>query len=163
MLKKVRAIETPSGLARLAFRIPIRLYQAHLGWLFGNRFVLLTHTGRKSGLPRQTVLEIVRYDRITGACIVASGWDTRSDWFQNVTADPSIFIQVGNKRSPALSERISPEGAAQELVDYSCRHPMAFRELVRFMGYRIGGTEADIRALGRIVPMFLFKPMPETI
>ena len=163
MLEKIKAIETPSGLARLAFRIPIRLYQAHLGWLLGNRFVLLTHTGRKSGLPRQTVLEIVRYDRVTGACIVASGWDTRSDWFQNVTANPRIFIQVGNKRSPALAERISPEGGAQELVNYSHRHPMAFRELVRFMGYRMEGTQDDICALGRIVPMFLFEPILKAI
>ncbi len=58
-------------------------------------------------------------------------------WFQNVTANPKIFIQVGNKRSLASAERISPEGGSQELVDYSHRHPMAFRELVRFMGYRM--------------------------
>lgn len=147
----------------MAFRIPIWLYRIHLGWLLGHRFVLLTHSGRKSGLPRQAVLEVVRYAPATGACIVASGWDTRSNWFRNVTANPKIFIQIGNKRTPAIAERLSPEAGVQELVDYAHRHPLAFRELTRFMGYRLDGTEDDICALGQMIPMFLFNPIPETI
>jgi hypothetical protein len=35
------------------------------------------------------------------------------------------------------------------------------RELARFMGYRLDGSDDDIRALGRILPMFIFKPLPE--
>lgn len=161
MPEKIKTIEKPQGFVRLAFRIPIWLYQTHLGWLLGHRFVLLTHTGRKSGFPRQTVLEVVRYDPATGACIVASGWDTRSDWFHNVSANPKIFIQIRNQRTSANAERFSPEAGGQELLDYARRHPLAFRELVRFMGYRLDGTEDDIRALGRMIPMFIFKPVSE--
>ena len=50
---------TPRGLACLAFRLPIGLYRLRLGWLLGDR-LLLTHIGRKSGLPRQAVIEVVR-------------------------------------------------------------------------------------------------------
>ena len=63
MPEKTSELKLPHGLSRLAFRLPIWLYHSHLGWLLGTRFVLLTHTGRKSGLSRQTVLEVVRYDK----------------------------------------------------------------------------------------------------
>lgn len=48
----------PRGLLRLGFRLPIWLYRLNLGWILGERFLLLTHTGRKSGLVRQTVIEV---------------------------------------------------------------------------------------------------------
>jgi deazaflavin-dependent oxidoreductase (nitroreductase family) len=135
MPEKIAETKLPRGLARLAFRFPIWLYRVHLGWLLGHRFVLLTHTGRKSGLPRHTVLEVVRYDKPTGACIVASGWNTKSDWFQNVTANPIIVMQISNQCLAATAKRLSPEAGAKELLDYSGRHPLALGELAKFIGY----------------------------
>jgi deazaflavin-dependent oxidoreductase (nitroreductase family) len=158
MPEKIKTLKKPGRLARLALRAPIWVYRANLGWLFGHRFVLLTHFGRNSGLPRQTVLEIVRYDKATGACVVASGWGTKSDWFHNVMTNPQIVIQVQNKPSTAIAERLLPEAGAQELLYYAHRHPLALRELANFMGYRLDGTEDDIRSLGRLIPMFIFKP-----
>jgi hypothetical protein len=51
----------PKGLLRLMLRLPIWLYRLRLGWLLGNRFLLLTHVGRKTGLPHQTVVEVVSH------------------------------------------------------------------------------------------------------
>jgi deazaflavin-dependent oxidoreductase (nitroreductase family) len=161
MPEKVSEPKLPRGLARLAFRLPIWLYRARLGWLLGYRFVLLTHIGRKSGQERKSVLEVVRYDKANGACVVASGWGHKSDWFKNITANPNITFQVASRRSAGIAERLSPEAAAQELADYARRHPAAFRELAAFMGYRLDGTEEDIRAAGRMLPMFLFRPQKE--
>ena len=161
MPEKVTELKLPRGVFRLAFRLPIGLYRLGLGWLMGTRFVLLTHTGRRSGLPRQTVLEVVRYDKASGACIIASGWGLKSDWFQNISANPKIIFQVRNKRSPGIAERLSPDAGGEELLDYAHRYPMAFRELVHFMGYQLDGTEEDIRAAGRMLPMFVLKPVKE--
>ncbi|MHB8133510.1 MAG: nitroreductase family deazaflavin-dependent oxidoreductase [Anaerolineaceae bacterium] len=163
MPEKISEPKLPNGLSRFAFRFPIWLYHAHLGWILGTRFVLLTHTGRKSGLPRQTVLEVVRYDQTTGACIVASGWNTKSDWFKNVVANPKIIFQVKNKRLSGIAERLAPEKGSQELFEYARHYPLAFRELARFMGYRVDGSEEDIREVGRMIPMFLFKPIVEVV
>ncbi len=157
MPEKISELKLPHGLSRLAFRLPIWLYRSHLGWLLGTRVVLLTHIGRKSGLSRQTVLEVVRYEKDTGACIVASGWGSKSDWVQNVTADPNISFQIRNKRSEGIAQRLSPEAAAEELLNYSHRHPSALRGLAAFMGYRLDGTDQDIRALGSMIPMFQLK------
>jgi hypothetical protein len=63
----------PSGLRRTAFRIPILLYRARLGGLLGHRFVLIHHTGRRTGLPRQVVVEVVTREPESGAVVVASG------------------------------------------------------------------------------------------
>jgi deazaflavin-dependent oxidoreductase (nitroreductase family) len=158
MPEEVTKLRLPRGLTRLALRLPIWLYRAGMGWVLGTRFVLLTHNGRKSGLPRQSVLEVVRYDKISRACIVASGWDTRSDWFQNITKNPRIVFQVRNFRSAGFAERLSPDDGAQELLDYSRIHPLAFRELAEIMGFHLEGSEKDILEAGRKLPLFIFKP-----
>jgi deazaflavin-dependent oxidoreductase (nitroreductase family) len=158
MPEKISEPKLPRGLARLAFRFPIWLYRLHLGWVLGQRFVLLTHTGRKSGLPRQTVLEVVRYEKATGTCVVASGWGEKSDWIHNISANPNIIFQVGNQRAEGIATRLSPEAGSQELFDYAHHYPWALQELSRFMGYRLDGSEQDVRALGRIIPMFMFTP-----
>jgi len=161
MPEKISELKRPRGLSRLAFRLPIWLFHAHLGWIMGHRFLLLAHTGRKTGLLRQNVLEIVRFDKNTGACVVASGWGVKSDWFQNITANPKIVYQVQNKRMAGIAERLTPAEGAQELFEYARHYPLAFRELARFMGYRVNGSEEDIRAVGRTLPMFLLKPVSE--
>lgn len=74
------------------------LYRAHLGWMLGHRFLLLTHTGRTSGLKRQTVLEVMRHDRSTGMYVVASGWGAKADWLRNVTQTPAVIVQSGRER-----------------------------------------------------------------
>jgi hypothetical protein len=43
--------------------MPIRLSHRGLGGLLGGSFVLLTHTGRVSGQPREAVLQVVDRDR----------------------------------------------------------------------------------------------------
>lgn len=157
MPEKIKELQSPRGLARLAFRAPLWLYSAGLGWFLGERFLELTHKGRKSSLPRRTVLEVVRYDRSNGTYYVASGWGEKSDWFQNVQANPKVTVRSGRQQIHALAKRLTPEEAESELLDYARRHPRALNELSRFMGYRLDGTEEDIRALGRMIPMVAFQ------
>jgi deazaflavin-dependent oxidoreductase (nitroreductase family) len=129
-----------------------------MGWLLGGRFLMLTHTGRKSGLPRQVVIEVVRHDKKSDTYYVASGWGEKSDWFRNVMKNPEVVIRSGGRTMDMRAERISPDEAEDEMLDYYRRHPATLRELARAMGYRTDGTEADVRALGRLVPMVAFTP-----
>lgn len=158
MPEKLADPHRPRGLLRLAFRLPIWLYRLRLGRLLGNRFLLLHHTGRKTGLPRQTVLEVVRYDRVRGSYVVAVGFGTRSDWYLNVMAAPYVTVESGGRKTKARAARLSPDDAETELVEYSRRYPGLMVKLARVMGYRLDGTEADVRALGRILPMIEFQP-----
>lgn len=157
---KLANTHPPRGLARLAFRFPILLYHAQLGWLLGNRFLLLEHIGRKSGKKREVVIEVVRHDKSSGTFIAASGWGENSDWFRNVMKTPQVCIQSGGHRLRARAVRLSPREAELELRDYARRHPKAFRSLARFMlGDDTASSEAEnIPLLVETIPLVAFIP-----
>jgi deazaflavin-dependent oxidoreductase (nitroreductase family) len=148
----------PSGLTRLVFRIPILLYQAGLGRLLGDRFLELTHVGRKTGLPRHTILEVVRHDRESGTYFIAVGFGEHSDWYQNILADPHVEVRSGGEHIQAIATPLTEDEAGDELVKYAHRYPLAFGELIRFMGYKVDGSDEDIHALGGYIHMFGLKP-----
>ena len=50
MLEKIREPKPPSGLKLKLFRLVIYLYRWELGFLLRERFILLQHRGRVSGL-----------------------------------------------------------------------------------------------------------------
>jgi len=147
----------PRGVLRWLARLPVALYRSGLGRLLGARFLRLKHTGRVSGLPRYTVLEVLDVDRAHQTYFVASGWGERSDWVKNITADPAVEIQTGGRRMPARARRLTPEQAAEKMLHYGQQHPGALQSLARVMGYRVEGSEAAYRELGRRVPVFAFE------
>lgn len=160
MFEKIKDVQPPRGLARLGFRLPIWFYRLGFGRLLGTRFLFLTHTGRKTGLKRQTVLEVVRYDPSTSTFIVAAGFGTRSDWYRNIQANPQVTVQSGAKRWVMAADFLSPEQSETEMLDYARRHPVAVKELAQLMGYRVDGSQASIRALGRALAMVALYPDP---
>jgi deazaflavin-dependent oxidoreductase (nitroreductase family) len=157
MVEKIKDIKPPQGIARLALRFPIWLYRVGLGGLLGTRFLMLTHTGRRSGKSRHTVLEVVRYEKAGPKFTVAVGFGPGSDWYKNIHKNPHVIVQCGRKHWEMVAVFLSSEQAGEALLDYNQRHPTALRELARFMGYRIDGTIADIRALGQYISMVTFQ------
>ena len=86
----------PGLLVALFRRAPVVLYRAHLGWILGGHFLMLTTTGRKTGRTRRTVLEVMRRaDRSTGALptlwVVASR-GRQTDWYANAVAGGSTGV-----------------------------------------------------------------------
>jgi deazaflavin-dependent oxidoreductase (nitroreductase family) len=157
--KKSMVDQKPRGLLRFGFRLPIWLYRLHLGWLLGDRFLLLTHTGRKSGLPHQTVIEVIRHDKVDDTCLVASGWGTRSDWFRNIQKTPGVTITLGSRKWTTRALILSENEGALELLDYARRHPHAFREISSLLaGHSLAGTEENCRDLAKAVPIVAFHP-----
>jgi deazaflavin-dependent oxidoreductase (nitroreductase family) len=162
MHEKISEVQPPRGLARLGWRAPIWLYRLGLGWLLGQRFVLINHIGRKSGLPRQVVVEVVGRNEETGAYVVVSGFGEKADWYKNVMAHPEITIQVGRKRTAAHAERLSLPQATEVMLDYNRRHPDTLRTLAGIMGYRVDGDEDDVRFLAGEVPFLALVPHAST-
>lgn len=159
MIEQVGKREKPSGLRRAFFRFPILLFEAGLGFLFGERFLLLRHVGRKSGRPRETVLEVAHHDESTGVYQVASGFGSTSDWYRNVLAHPEVEIQVGRRRHAVVARPLSPEESGEAMVAYWRHHPKAARQLQRLLGLRLDETEEDYRRAGReYVPFVDFAP-----
>ena len=51
----------PTGWLRRMLKAPTYLYRARLGILFGYRFVMIEHRGRKTGTRHFTVVEVARH------------------------------------------------------------------------------------------------------
>lgn len=122
-------IPHPTGLFRLAMRLPILLYRLHLGWLLGKRFLLLEHKGRKSGVIRRTVIEVVDHNPQAGSFVVAAAWGDQADWFKNISVEPKVTIGVGLKKFSAIARVLPYEEAVHHLTVYARNHPVAFKQL----------------------------------
>jgi deazaflavin-dependent oxidoreductase (nitroreductase family) len=160
-VKIVKDIHPPTGLTRLLFRFPIYLFRAGLGRMFGDRIMLLHHTGRVSGMPREVILEVVEHDRADDSFVVASGWGPTAAWYQNVVAKPDVTVQVGSRTLPVKAETLDRDEGADIFARYALRHRLAANYLLpRLMGFSVDGSEADFRAAGRHLPFVRFLPRP---
>lgn len=154
-MAKGSEVKRPFGLKKWLFRLPIHFYRARLGWLFGRRFLLLNHVGRKSGKPRQTVLEVVRYDKETDTHYIAAGFGPKSHWYQNIVANPTVSITVGFRTLQVEARPLSSTESGEMMVWYARKYPRMARGLLRVVGHRVQGMEAEYRELGETVIPFV--------
>ena len=121
--------------------------------------MLLNHTGRVSGQPRQNVLEVVDHDEAANTYTVAAGFGKKSDWYKNILKTPQVTIQVGRQKIAMTAVPLEPETSGQAMVDYAHRNPRAAKELMRICGYKVDGSDEDYFILGRdIVPYIILQP-----
>lgn len=147
------------GLRRFMFRAPIWFYRVGLGWLFGSRFLLLNHIGRKSRLLRQTVLEVVRHNPETDTYIIAAGWGEQSDWLRNIQYTPNVMVMTGRRRFEATATRLYAEEARQEARRYAQDHPTAFRTLAgKLIEQPLSGTDEDYWIFAEKIPFIALHP-----
>lgn len=64
------------------------------GWLngwpsVGGRIMVITHTGRRSGLRRRTP---VNYALVDGEIFCTAGFGRLSDWYRNIQANPQVEV-----------------------------------------------------------------------
>ena len=155
----VKDIPPPTGLSRLAYRVPIHAYHLGIGWIFGNRLLLLKHLGRRTGKMRESVLEVVERDRASNSFVVASGWGTSSAWYRNVLQTPEVSIQVGTQRMDVTAVPLLPEEGGEIFASYAARHKrLATWLLPRVLGFSVDGSRADFLAVGRQLPFVRFMP-----
>jgi deazaflavin-dependent oxidoreductase (nitroreductase family) len=87
--------------------------------------LLLTTTGRKSGLSRVTPLQ---YEKVGSDTYVASALGTQADWFKNILADPHVHVELQKEAFEALAEPVTdPERIAEFLELRLQRHPIMVR------------------------------------
>lgn len=141
--------------------MPLVFYRLRLGFVLGGRFLLLRHVGRKSGLQRETVLEVVHFDESSGTYTIASGFGPRSDWYQNLLRHPQASIRVRNRDMDVIAKPLSPEASGETMVRYLKQYPQAAKALPGLLGFRVDGGEEDYRTLGREhIPFVDLEPAP---
>ena len=144
------------------FRAPVYLYRWRLGWLFGHRILLLTHTGRRTGLRRQTVLEVVEYREDGPEAVVVNGFGPNSDWLLNIQAKPGEEVTVGWQHFVASHRFLDEEEAMEVMRGYERRNrliaPIIRAGLTWLLGWPYRGDESDRRRLVRQLPLVAFRP-----
>ncbi len=102
-------------------RIHRLLYAVGLGPVIGKIILLLTTTGRKSGLKRITPLQ---YEEIDGNYYLGSARGTKSDWYRNILSDRRVEVRVKGLSFPGIAEPVSdPDRIADFLETRLQRHP----------------------------------------
>lgn len=158
-MKVIKKIGPPSGVRRFLFRLPIYLYRMGLGWVLGDRLLLLHHVGRISGKARSVVLEVAEHDDADDSFFIASGWGPTAAWYRNVLETPEVEIKVGRRDVAVTAMPLTREEGAEVFVRYAARHPKAAkRVLPRLMGYSVDGSEADFRQVGLRIPFVRLVP-----
>jgi deazaflavin-dependent oxidoreductase (nitroreductase family) len=151
--------ERPPAALKLAFKIPTLIYRVGLGRLLGRRFLLLVHRGRKSGLERRAVLEVIKYEADPPAAAVLSGWGERSQWFRNLQAAPPIAVSIGGERwlSPQR-EILEPDRVVKAVEEYRHNHPLLMSSLDRFFGWPRNASDEERARLARDLKVIVFRP-----
>lgn len=147
--ERISALRKPPGpVGRWFARAPRYLYRMGLGWLLGKRFVQIEHTGRTSGRPRTTVLEVIRRD--PGSLDVPAAWGETSDWFRNISKNPSVRVSTGARRNVSgVATVLSRDDAAGVFAGYVDEHPAAAKALAKTFGLPFD----DSRRLAELVPV----------
>ncbi len=139
------------------FKLPVLLYRLRLGWLLGQRFMQITHVGRRSGKVRRTVLAVLRFDKQTQEIYAVSAWGG-SDWYANIQTAPARQVECGFVRYVPLQRTLSPDEIATTLIEYRTKHPIFSRMICRIPGWKWDATYEEFLELARMLRGVAFTP-----
>ncbi len=141
------------------FKSPLFLYRLSLGWLFGHRFMLLTHRGRRTGKIRRTILAVLRFDAKTSEIMAISAWSA-SDWYHNIQASPALQVETGFTRYVPVTRTLAPEEIASLFEEYRNKHPLFSRIVCQIPGWRLDSSHEEFVELARTLRGIAFRPRP---
>lgn len=148
----------PSGLTKLWFRVPVWMYQAHLGWIFKGSIFMIVHHGRKSGKRYVSGLEVLT--RREDELFVFSSWGRQADWFRNIEAGGVDGLWDGRERYPGADFRVlDPDEAFEVLTDYEREHPRTARQTLTRMMEDYDFSDEKRQQLAEDGTMLAFRPM----
>ncbi len=97
------------------------MYAVGLGPVVGKLILLLTTTGRMSGLKRVTPLQ---YEEIDGKYYLGSARGLKADWVRNIQVNPQVEIRVKSKRFQGQAEVVTDPAHFADFVEVRLeRHP----------------------------------------
>ncbi|MBT3188744.1 MAG: nitroreductase family deazaflavin-dependent oxidoreductase [Anaerolineae bacterium] len=98
------------------------LYAIGLGPLIGKIILLLTTTGRKSGLKRVTPLQ---YEEIDGKYYLGSARGLNADWVRNIQANSQVNIRVKSDSYQGQAEIVTDPARFADFIEIRLeRHPV---------------------------------------
>lgn len=97
------------------------LYAIGLGPLIGRIILLLTTTGRRSGMKRVTPLQ---YELIGDDYYVGAARGLKADWVRNIQNNPRVEVRVGAKHFQGTAEVVTDPSKFADFLEVRLeRHP----------------------------------------
>jgi deazaflavin-dependent oxidoreductase (nitroreductase family) len=119
---------------------PQFFYAVGLGPIYGRLVLLLTTTGRISGLPRVTPLQ---YEEINGKIYIGSARGTMADWYKNIQADPRVKVRVRSREFHGIAEPVADPSRVVDFLEYRLKkHP----RMIGFIMSREGVSKSPSRS-----------------
>jgi deazaflavin-dependent oxidoreductase (nitroreductase family) len=148
----------PGRLALAVFRMPLRAYRHDAGWLLGHTFLLLVHTGRRTGQPHSMVAMVLRYDRGTREAVICSGWGPDADWVRNLRAGPAVRVQLGRESYTPEHRFLSEDESFEVAVQFRREHPWRLRLISTILGWGNLCDDDTARQFTRTHPFVALRP-----
>jgi len=118
--------------------------------------LLLTTTGRKTGLPRVTPLQ---YEESDGTLYVGSARGTRADWFRNIVADPRVHVRIKSREFEGLAEPVTDPCRIADFLEMRLkRHPRMIGAILRSEGLPAAPTRAELEDYARRLALVIIRP-----
>ena len=153
--------DSQNSLAKRPFRAPpsaliIRLYTMGFAPLLGRLILLLTTTGRKSGLSRTTPLQ---YEMVDGQFYIGSARGAQADWFRNILADPHVRVRVKSREFAGIAEPVTDCLRVADFLELRLRrHPRMVGMILRLEGLPAQPTRAQMEHYARGLAMVIIRP-----
>lgn len=110
------------------------LYRSRFKRFVGGTMVVLTHTGRKTGKIRKTVLYAKNFNPISKELKLISAFGV-TDWFLNISEQPALLVEIGDVRY-IPEQRILTAGDIVEIERcFRQKHPVVARAQAWLMGW----------------------------
>ncbi len=133
------------------------LYAIGFGPIVGRLLLLITTTGRKSGLPRTTALQ---YEEVDNAIYIASSKGTHADWFKNLVADPCVTVRVKSRQFAGRAQLITDPVRIADFVELRLRrHPKMVGVILKSDGLSATPGRAELEAYAGKLAMAIIRPV----
>ena len=141
--------------SRPLMRAPIWIYKAGAGAMLGSRLLMLEHIGRKTGVRRNVVLEVIGHPT-PDSYLVASGFGEKAQWFRNIKANPRVRVYAGGRPPSSATARIlTRQESDRALGDYVSRHPKAWNRFKPVLERTLGSSISETNTVLPIVELRL--------
>ncbi|MCA9904037.1 MAG: nitroreductase family deazaflavin-dependent oxidoreductase [Anaerolineae bacterium] len=159
MIETLNFRQLPRPLLRAVKLPPQIAYAIRRDPLIGRLILLLTTTGRRTGLPRVTPLQ---YEEIDGAYYIGSARGLDADWVRNILADPHVQVRVKAQHFDGLAEVTTDRARITAFLALRLqRHPHMVGALLRAEGLTQPPTRAQLEAYGARLALVIIRPAAE--
>jgi deazaflavin-dependent oxidoreductase (nitroreductase family) len=146
----------PKCLWRL-MKPPRIFYKLGIHHFVGQLVLLLTTTGRKTGLERVTPLQ---YEKIDDAYYVAAARGPKADWFRNILSNPSVKVQVKSRRFQAIAEPTTDPSRISDFLQVRLkRHPIMVGIMLRSEGLPKNPSREQLEIFAQKSAMVVIRPV----